>query len=50
MSDFSPLSPSVRLTSENEPAFTVTGQLVFQMLSALNPGKQQDEMVISTGF
>ena len=26
MSDFSPLSPSVRLTSDNEPTFTVTEQ------------------------
>ena len=39
MSDFSPLSPSVRLTSDNEPTFTVTEQSVFQKLLALNPSK-----------
>ena len=39
MSDFSSLSPSVRLTSDNEPTFTVTEQSVFQKLLALNPSK-----------
>ena len=39
MSDFSPLSPSVRLISDNESAFTVTEQSIFQKLLALNPTK-----------
>ena len=37
MSDFSPLSPNVRLATDNEPPFTVTEQSVFQKLLALNP-------------
>ena len=39
MSDFSPLSPNVRFNSDNETAFTVTEQSVFQKLLALNPTK-----------
>ena len=39
MSDFSPLSPNVRLATDNERPFTVTEQSVFQKLLALNPTK-----------
>jgi hypothetical protein len=39
VSDLSPLSPNVRLNSDNETAFTVTEQSVFQKLLALNPTK-----------
>ena len=39
MGDFSPLSPNVRFNSDNETAFTVTEQSVFQKLLALNPTK-----------
>ncbi|CAB4006302.1 Hypothetical predicted protein [Paramuricea clavata] len=35
MSDFSPLSPNVRLATDNEPPFTVTEQSVFQKLSLI---------------
>ena len=50
MSDFSPLSPSVRLTSNNESAFTVTEQSVFQNLLALNPTKATGPDGIPAGF
>jgi hypothetical protein len=39
MSDFSPLSPNVRLENDNEPTFTVTEQSVFQKLLGLNSTK-----------
>ncbi|CAB4004062.1 Hypothetical predicted protein, partial [Paramuricea clavata] len=35
MSDFSPLSPNVRLATDKEPPFTVTEQSVFQKLSLI---------------
>ena len=37
VSDFSPLSPKVRLANDSEATFSFTEQLVLQKLLALNP-------------